>query len=159
MLRQQWRLPVLRLLVGFYSSADAAILCANASGAVFVRSTTCRAGETQLDPVALGLSGPAGAPGADGADGVSGWEIVRVEGNAAAPGQVSQARARCPAGKRVVGGGFTTIQDLGRVVTASPNEDSPGIWAFVVLAVNDGPGGSVTVIARAICATVLDETA
>ena len=63
------RLPVLLLLVGFYSPADAAILCANPSGSVNVRADVCRPSETKLDPVALGLTGPPGT---------SGYEVVTV---------------------------------------------------------------------------------
>jgi len=43
------------LFVGISSHADAAVLCANPSGSVFVREV-CKKNEVQLDPVALGAA-------------------------------------------------------------------------------------------------------
>src|ERR1041384_3774640 len=86
------------------ANADAATLCANASGSIFVRPA-CNANETPLDPVALGLIGPRGPAGPQGPQGVigaqgpegpqgvpgpagvSGWELVRAPALDIAGGQ------------------------------------------------------------------------
>ena len=59
------------LLVGISARADAAELCANRGGAVFVRQA-CGPGETRLDPAALGLVGPQGPTGPAGPAGPQG---------------------------------------------------------------------------------------
>jgi hypothetical protein len=59
------------LLGGLFSAAAAAVLCANPSGGVSLR-TQCNSNETQLDPVALGLVGPRGPQGPQGPPGPSG---------------------------------------------------------------------------------------
>jgi len=73
-------LMMLVLLGGLVSYADSAVLCVNASEVVFLR-TACKANETAVNPVSLGLvgptgpqgpSGPAGPTGATGATGPSG---------------------------------------------------------------------------------------
>ncbi|MGI9075957.1 MAG: collagen-like triple helix repeat-containing protein [Gemmatimonadaceae bacterium] len=53
------------------SSAEALVLCVNASGSV-VALDKCKAGMTQLDPAAVGLVGPAGPQGPTGAAGAQG---------------------------------------------------------------------------------------
>ena len=53
------------------ASASAAVLCKTSSGLVAVRDA-CKQGETQLDPVALGLQGPPGPKGDAGAPGTTG---------------------------------------------------------------------------------------
>ena len=150
---------VLLLLAGFYSSADAAVLCSNSSGGVFVRDTVCRAGETQLDPVALGLKGPAGA---DGADGVSGYEIVETAEDVD-PGELKSVFAECPAGKKPVGGGFSVMANPAdaagiRLLRSRPDVIGgiPG-WRGVVR--NDNAPNLIELTVYAICVTALDETA
>ena len=59
------------LFTGIARSVDAAVLCSNASGSVFVRAQ-CNANEQQLDPAALGLVGPPGPAGAVGPAGPTG---------------------------------------------------------------------------------------
>jgi hypothetical protein len=49
-------LPVL-LVIGMLGGAEAAVLCANPGGVVFMRDT-CNGNEQQLDLAALGLGGP-----------------------------------------------------------------------------------------------------
>jgi hypothetical protein len=61
-------LLVLTISAGY---AEAAVLCANPSGSVFIR-TACNSNETRLDPVALGLVGPQGPTGPAGPTGVPG---------------------------------------------------------------------------------------
>ena len=50
------------LCVAMTAGLDAAVLCSNPSGSVFVRDS-CKGNETQLNPAALGLVGPAGPAG------------------------------------------------------------------------------------------------
>lgn len=59
------------LCVGIAVSVDAAVLCANPSGSVFVRAQ-CNSNEQQLNPAALGLVGPQGPAGPTGATGPAG---------------------------------------------------------------------------------------
>jgi hypothetical protein len=54
--------------VGISVSVDAAMLCSNPSGSVFVRAQ-CSGNEQQLNPIALGLVGPQGPAGPTGAIG------------------------------------------------------------------------------------------
>ncbi len=58
-------------LAGMNASVDAAVLCANPSGSVFVRDA-CKASETQLNAAALGLVGRPGPPGPTGPAGPAG---------------------------------------------------------------------------------------
>jgi len=46
------------LAIGTLGSADAAILCANPSGSVFLRADSCKAHEHQLDLDELGIIAP-----------------------------------------------------------------------------------------------------
>jgi hypothetical protein len=57
--------------VGISVSVDAAVLCSNPSGSVFVRSQ-CNGNEQQLNPIALELVGPQGPAGPTGATGPAG---------------------------------------------------------------------------------------
>jgi hypothetical protein len=100
---------------GLCSYADAAVLCANPSGSVFLR-TQCSGNETYLDPVALGLVGPPGpqgpvgpqgSPGPQGPSGISGYEVV-VHGSGFQTQPAVRVIAECPAGKKLVGGGVST---------------------------------------------------
>ncbi len=115
-------LVMVMLLLGMSVSAEAAVLCSNPSGSVFVRAQ-CRANEQQLDLVALGLvgpqgpagppgpqgaagpSGPQGAAGPSGPSGVSGYQIVARQ-EFLAPSTSASVHVECPTGKKVLGGGF-----------------------------------------------------
>lgn len=77
-----------RLVLGFlivssilvtFSPASALKMCGRAGpggvlrdGATVRLRATCKPSEVEIDPVAVGLQGPAGAPGADGEDGLAG---------------------------------------------------------------------------------------
>lgn len=74
--------PTLLLVVSSARTA-AEVLCTNRSGSLFVR-VQCRRGETQVDPVALGLVGPPGVPGTQGPPGPAGPE--GPDGPQGAPG-------------------------------------------------------------------------
>lgn len=137
---------------------------------------TCRAGETTLtwnqkgakgDPGPVGPAGPtgpsglpgpagpegpagqAGAPGPTGPTGpagpagLSGWEIVSVNN----PSGFFEF-VKCPAGKKVLGGGVTTHASQGNpAITASGPVEDGTAWAGHLTGT-----GSFTVYA--ICATV-----
>src|SRR5262249_15275791 len=96
-----WRIllfVVVMLLVGIAMSIDAAVLCANASGSVFVRAQ-CMGNEQQLDPVALGLVGPSG---------ISGYEVV-VDETAADTSPFKQLIVNCPSEKMALGAGWSVL--------------------------------------------------
>ena len=78
-----WLLVPIALAAGV-SSADALVLCVNASGSV-VALEKCKAGMTQLDPAALGLVGPAGAQGPAGPAGPRGPSNGFVADNSSSP--------------------------------------------------------------------------
>jgi Collagen triple helix repeat (20 copies) len=108
------------------------------------------------DPGPSGASGPAGPPGVTGpagAPGLSGYVIATVtvpDTNVAAKGGV----AGCPAGKRVIGGGYATtppgISNLAAVFNG-PNAAGTA-WTVQV----EDTLGTQTwgIVVRAICATV-----
>ena len=76
---------------------------------------------------APGPQGPQGPSGPQGPVGMSGWEIISVSGRVPASGGPDPAQARlvlhaeCPAGKRVIAGGFAYSDP-------DPNAQMP--WAF-----------------------------
>ena len=80
------------LLVGISSRADAAVLCANASGMVFVREA-CGRNETRLDPVALGLVGPQGPTGPKGPQGEQGPAGAALFANVTGTGVLTNGTA------------------------------------------------------------------
>jgi hypothetical protein len=98
----------LAALLLWSSSASAAVLCARAksdgtfSTALKIRES-CTSMETQVDPDALGLRGPAGPAG------LTDIETVSVEHPAQDVGpsypDVAWGSAYCPAGKIAIGGG------------------------------------------------------
>jgi len=59
------------LVVAVYSQAEADVLCKRTNGSVFLRAA-CKKKEVQIDPVALGLQGPAGPKGDKGNTGPQG---------------------------------------------------------------------------------------
>ncbi len=93
-------LYVVIALVASVPPADALVLCANASGSVAALDV-CKAGQTQLDPAAVGLVGPAGPQGKAGPTGPrgpsngfvgdnfsAGFVAIPVNADAAAPTRV-----------------------------------------------------------------------
>lgn len=97
-----------------------------------------------------GPIGPVGPPGAQGPTGVSGWQSVISAGRSLAADTVGTQEARCPAGKKVLGGGASDTQATGMVVSSAPTDDGTG-WSSEVY--NWGTG-STTIFAWAICAGV-----
>src|SRR5438874_5836813 len=66
-----WRWMAVVACVATATTASATVLCKTSTGLVAVRDA-CKRGETQLDPIALGLQGPPGPTGATGATGATG---------------------------------------------------------------------------------------
>lgn len=101
--------------------------------------------------------GPAGPDGAPGAPGVSGWEQVVSTTIVLPAGGTKAAVARCPDGKQVFGGGFTSPGAGATVVesrpvsgpTAGDSRLTPGwlVWA------RNPSGPDSTLAAYALCAT------
>src|ERR1051325_3614766 len=88
------------LVVGIASSVDAAVLCSNASGSVFVRAH-CNANEQQLDLAALGLVGPPGPAGPAGPTGPAGPQGATGPAGPAGPqGATGPAGPQGPAGNK-----------------------------------------------------------
>jgi collagen triple helix repeat protein len=106
-----------------------------------------------------GPSGPQGATGPQGLPGVSNYQMLT--GNASilnlGAGKLINAKAVCPAGTRVLGGGVqqTTVASIGVSMTlVSSYPDTPQSW-FAELRNNQTfSAGAVTLVVYAICATV-----
>lgn len=86
-----------------------------------------------------GPEGPAGAAGPPGTPGVSGYEIVTADS-----GTTGTAKALCPAGKRVLGGGGFMYEGIERLFRSFPLPGGAG-WEA---------DGSNIVTAYAICGYV-----
>jgi len=115
-----------------------------------------KAGQLPAGP--RGPKGDRGAPGAQGAqgdqgdpgvNGVSGYQEVTGPDKTLSVGQAGLSTANCPAGKRVVGGGYAGT------VFVAPDEDMPinsgSGWFVLAKNVDSVPG---YFHAYAICATV-----
>src|SRR6185437_2731107 len=102
-----------------------------------------------------GATGPTGPQGPPGADGVSGYQILSASADIG-PGQAAAGTLLCPAGKHVVGGGWTddASPPFGfDVVTlqSSPNSDGTG-WTGSIQ--NNTSSDTVTVTLRYACVDV-----
>ena len=104
-----------------------------------------------------GAQGPKGDKGDKGDTGAPGaTNVIRrsAAGPPAGAGGYSNATASCQAGETLVGGGavYTWVPPAGPTLTTSgPKPDSATSW--VASFRNDGPGGSLTAFAYALCAT------
>lgn len=112
----------------------------------------------QGEPGAAGPAGPQGEPGAAGPQGepgppgISGWEQVTSAAVMLPAGSTRSAVARCPVGKQVFGGGFTSPGAGATVVESHPAPVVAGAAGWVVWARNpSGPDSTLT--AYALCAT------
>lgn len=124
------------LLGGLFSYTDAAVLCANPSDSVFLR-TACKANEKTVDPVALGLVGPPGPQGPAGPAGPAG-----PQGPPGPPG---------PAGNTLfakIAADGTVLSGVATSVTHSPLSGIYfihfGIDVSACAGVASGAGGTVT---------------
>ena len=107
----------------------------------------------QGEPGPQGPAGPTGATGPQGEPGTSGYEIVKGPNTQSGFGEQISSTAVCPAGKRVVGGGFGAGG-----VGYSTYYNGPPLVSSVEFANNKwkatiggGPGGRLGVEAYAIC--------
>ena len=139
------------LFAGIAKSVDAAVLCSNASGSVFVRAQ-CNANEQQLNLAALGLvgppgpAGPAGPAGPQGPAGNMGSIYLRFSESVLTPiNTYGTAVATCDPGDLVLGGGHNTGAAVVTVGRSFP--DTPGSWTVSVISPNVGIGW----VAAAVC--------
>jgi hypothetical protein len=103
---------------------------------------------------ALGCRGQDGTPGAAGAPGtpgLSGWELVEQRATLQ-PSSGNAVRIQCPAGKRVLSGGWTGSSDTVRV--ASSRAIRPDTWEIWFL---NSFGMTQDVSVSAVCAVVAED--
>lgn len=102
-----------------------------------------------------GLQGDTGPAGPQGPSGVSGYEIVTRQ-EFLAPGAFANVHVDCPAGKKVLGGGFEieTPDDV-KVFSSAPSDGAGNIidYGWNVFVHNAGTGTRQTTVS-AICASV-----
>jgi len=107
--------------------------------------------------IPAGPKGDKGDKGDKGTDATTKIVIVRVFGNNATPGQVSQATATCGPGERLIGGGAENIsvsalkKPILQSFPTGPAGGAPTGWFVQVL--NEDTTGSVAAVARALCAS------
>lgn len=126
------------------------------SGAVRIvaSSDQCKKGEA---PLSWNLQGQPGAPGTNGTNGVSGYEIV-VKDTSFTGGVFAGVGVDCPAGKSVLGGGVSAVDEDGKdqatsaltIDASNAKADGSGWFAGI----ETRSGFNVTVRVRAQCATV-----
>lgn len=102
-----------------------------------------------------GEQGIQGEPGVDGIDGVSGWVQANNLDVPASPNSFAQAVASCPAGKKVLGGGFhgsAVVDETGtqrlEILHSRPTSGGTG-WEVSGFNPHDIP---LTIGAYALCA-------
>jgi Collagen triple helix repeat (20 copies) len=106
-------------------------------------------------PGPQGLQGPQGEQGprgATGSPGISGYQVVTGSDVDVANGVSAQLTVRCPAGKRVMGGGYSTTTSTGITLNRSGASTSTGDGWFVRITNNSGERRTVN--GQAICVTV-----
>jgi hypothetical protein len=151
--------------------APGAVLCQKKrSGAVVVREA-CRKRESPLDPSQLGLvgakgdkgdqgepgqqgdKGDQGDAGPSGPPGISEYEYIEIIHNVQIGDTFIVAVASCPAGKKLLGGGYA-IQD-GKFYVSFANIQVNDTYALTALVL---PGQTITATSqafvKAICARV-----
>ncbi|MBO9523504.1 MAG: hypothetical protein J7518_18390 [Nocardioidaceae bacterium] len=131
----------------------------------------CKTSETSLTwniqglPGADGTDGTDGTDGADGADGVSGYEMITAEStHISFDGNRLDVFAKCPAGKRFLGGGFAFYlvppgfapqYTPPERVNALPETDFEGIDQYYVTVIHPIPDGyGAKLVAKVACATM-----
>jgi Collagen triple helix repeat (20 copies) len=97
-----------------------------------------------------GDQGPQGARGATGPPGISGWEIVLSPGVELPSNLTRKGSVRCPAGKKVLGGGVSHTDGILYVYESAPLDGGVG-WAG---GVSNRSGYPRTMYVWAICANV-----
>ena len=107
------------------------------------RGTTGLKGDT-------GPRGPSGPAGSAGPSGVSGWEVLISPGVQLPANLTRKGSVRCPAGKKVLGGGVSATDGIIYVYESAPLDGGVG-WAG---AVSNRSGYPRTMYVWAICADV-----
>jgi len=107
------------------------------------------------DTGSMGATGTAGLPGPPGASGISGWEIVKESGSVSVgANQRESMTAKCPTGKKVLGGGCEVSSDNLVFPQASMTFDGK---SWFCSAENRGSSSqSAFIVVRAICANILE---
>jgi hypothetical protein len=132
--------------------------CYRANGNLrLVDKFNCTSSETALTWDQTGPQGPAGAPGpqgppgpqgqpsAPGSAGVAGYEIMNTHGTLPLNGSIV-VTATCPAGKRVIAGGYVAPSVLDTASLSRPEGDSGWLVEF------KSNGGTGEASVYAICA-------
>jgi hypothetical protein len=133
--------------------------CYRANGNLrLVDKSNCTSGETALTwnqtgpqgpagaPGPAGTPGPQGQPGTPGPAGVAGYEIINTHGTLPLNGSI-EVTATCPAGKRVIAGGYVAPSVLDTASSSRPEGDNGWRVEF------KSNGGNGDASAYAICAT------
>jgi len=95
-----------------------------------------------------GVQGPKGDKGDPGWPGISGYEqVTNVNPTPVSQGQVVSQEASCPAGRKVIGGGFDAQSPMGVIADHARNDTT---WKVTV----QNLGATTAVSAFAICANV-----
>lgn len=131
---------------------------AGATGATGERGATGTAGPQGIAGPAgqqgpAGETGPTGPAGAAGSDGVSGYEVVESQPVSAEPGRMTDVVAVCPAGKRVISGGYKAVTQLQPPATVGVNAPDASGNGWVISAKNTG-ALAFPISAFAVCAEV-----
>ena len=140
-----WRWMAVVACVATSGAASAAVLCRTSTGLVAVRDA-CKRGETQLDPVALGLQGPKGDKGDPGPQGPPGPALVVRDANSKLAGVVvsfgngQRTKVARRIGERVY---VITIQTDGFPNTAGGFTFESPDCTGAPFAVADGPSSSL----------------
>jgi hypothetical protein len=104
-----------------------------------------------------GLPGQQGIQGVQGPTGISGLEVVSAHSGFQSAALI-ETQAYCPAGKQVIGGGFSTLGTFGKVivrVSAPVNLINLNGWGVSVVTIDyPNPVQDWAVVAYAICANV-----
>ena len=97
-----------------------------------------------------GTAGPSGAQGPTGPAGISGYEVVTVQVNHPFESFDDIVVAHCPAGKKVIGGGYKLDPMVGRVQRNNPDDGNDGWYVWIDNLAFNTP----TIAAYAICANM-----
>ena len=97
-----------------------------------------------------GPAGPAGGQGPTGPAGISGYEVVIAEVEHAFITFDEIVVAHCPAGKKVIGGGYKLDPMVGRVQRNNPDAGNDGWYVWIDNLALQTP----TVASYAICANI-----
>jgi hypothetical protein len=140
------------------NSVGTAQLKKNAVTGLKVKNGTLLAADFKAGQLPAGPQGPKGDPGAQGPKGDSGapgaTKVIRrsAAGPPVGAGGYSNANVSCQPGESLVGGGIIEgFVPPGEPTVTASGPSSATTWHASFR--NDGPGGSVTAFAYALCAS------